>query len=109
MVTLVEIQRLADQIARLYQPERIILFGSYAYGTPREESDVDLLIIMNFQGTSLDMAVNMWSATKPRYSVDFIVRRPDDTAERYELFDPLIREALDKGKVLYEPNRARVA
>ena len=109
MVTLPEIQRLADQIVRLYQPDRIILFGSYAYGTPREESDVDLLIIMNFEGSAFDAGVKMWAATRPEYSVDLIVRKPDDTARRYAQFDPLIREALDKGKVLYERDRARVA
>ena len=109
MVTLIEIQKLADQIARLYQPDRIILFGSHAYGDPKTESDVDLLVIMNFAGRSIDLSTKMWSDTRPDFPVDLIVRKPDDTVRRYKEFDPLIREALDKGKVLYERNRARVA
>jgi predicted nucleotidyltransferase len=44
MVTLAEIEEFAQRIAREYKPERIILFGSYAYGTPNEHSDVDLLV-----------------------------------------------------------------
>ncbi len=102
MVALADIQSLADRIARLFQPERIILFGSHAYGQPRESSDVDLLLIMEHEGSALDMDVRIWSATRPPFSADFIIRRPADTARRYREFDPLIREAVDKGKVLYD-------
>ena len=109
MVSLPDIQRLADQIAQLYKPERIVLFGSHAHGTPHEYSDVDLLIVMPYEGDTLDFRMKMWAEIRPSFSVDFIVRRPDDTARRYAQFDPLIREALDKGKVLYERDRARVA
>ena len=40
------IRRYARAIADEFQPDKIILFGSYAYGTPNEDSDVDLLVIM---------------------------------------------------------------
>ena len=40
------IKRFARRIAAKFHPEKIILFGSYAYGTPHEESAVDLLVIM---------------------------------------------------------------
>jgi predicted nucleotidyltransferase len=109
MVTPADIQKLADDIARLYQPERIILFGSYAYGTPHRYSDVDLLIVMPFEGDTLDFRMKIWASVRPKFSVDMLIRRPEDTVRRYAQFDPLIREALDKGKVLYERDRARVA
>src|SRR5437868_10502023 len=52
MVTMREIRRAAHAIARLCRPQRIVLFGSYAYGRPSEDSDVDLLVLMN--GSRLD-------------------------------------------------------
>ncbi|MGB7159790.1 MAG: nucleotidyltransferase domain-containing protein [Tepidisphaeraceae bacterium] len=99
-----QITKLAEQIVEMVHPERIILFGSYAYGTPDETSDVDLLIIVPFEGRGSDAAMRLWDKLRPAFSVELLVRRPDDTARRYEQWDPLIREALDKGKVLYERN-----
>ncbi|MEK6675863.1 MAG: nucleotidyltransferase domain-containing protein [Planctomycetota bacterium] len=96
---------LTDRIVREFHPERIILFGSHAYGTPKEYSDVDLLVIMPFEGRGFDKAMEILKRIDPRIPLDLLVRRPDDTARRYAQFDPLIREALDSGKVLYEQNR----
>jgi len=104
-----QILDLADAIAQAFSPEQIILFGSYAYGSPNEDSDVDLLVVMPFEGKSRDKSLAIWKAVRPRISVDLIVRQPADVARRYEQWDPLIREALDKGRVLYERDRARVA
>src|SRR5438477_10186312 len=102
MIAMADIQKLADDIARLFEPERIILFGSHAYGQPDESSDVDLLLVMDHEGSALDMDVRVWSATRPNFSADFIIRSPADVARRYREFDPLIREALDRGKVLHD-------
>lgn len=52
MVTSAEIQHLSDEIAAAYRPKRIILFGSYAYGSPTPDSDVDLLVVMRHNGRS---------------------------------------------------------
>ena len=46
-----EIQKLCEQISRDFRPERIILFGSHAYGSPTPDSDVDLLVVMPFEGS----------------------------------------------------------
>lgn len=104
MVTLDKICELSDRIASVFSPEKIVLFGSYAYGNPKEWSDVDLLVILNYEGHPHDKSVEIWSALRPQFSVDLLARRPEDTERRYKEFDPLIREALDKGKVLYERN-----
>lgn len=96
------IQNLVDRIARAFRPERVILFGSRAYGEPRPDSDVDLLVIMPFEGTPYRMAVEILQRVQPEFSVDVLPRRPDDTKNRYRLGDPLIREALDRGEVLFE-------
>jgi uncharacterized protein len=96
------IQNLTDHIVREFNPEKIILFGSLAYGRPREDSDIDLLVILPFEGSSFRQSLAILNRLDPHFPIDLIARRPDETARRYEQGDPLIREALDRGKVLYE-------
>ena len=105
MVSLDAIRELGTRIAEDFGPDRIILFGSYAYGLPSEDSDIDLLVILDFEGKSFGKSLEILNKVDPRFPVDLIARRPDDTERRYAQGDPLIREALDKGVVLYE--RAR--
>jgi predicted nucleotidyltransferase len=100
-----KIADLGEKIAREFQPERIILFGSYAYGKPRPDSDVDLLVVLAFDGKGFRKSLEILNRVDPDFSVDLVARRPEDTARRYEEGDPLIREALDRGKVLYERHR----
>ncbi len=97
-----QVEALSREIAREFDPERIILFGSHAYGTTREYSDIDLLVIMPFEGSGFDKSLEILDRVDPRFAIDLIVRRPDDTERRYREFDPLIRDALDQGRVLYE-------
>ncbi len=96
------IRKLCDHIVRDFQPERIILFGSYAHGNPTPDSDVDLLVVLPFEGKNLLKSLEILNLTNPRFPIDLLARRPDDTERRYREGDPLIREALDYGKVLYE-------
>ncbi len=102
MVTLDSIVELSGRIAREFQPERIILFGSHACGTAAGESDVDLLVILPFEGKGFRKSVEILNRVTPTFAVDLLARRPEDTARRYAEGDPLIREALDRGRVLYE-------
>ncbi|TKJ40078.1 hypothetical protein CEE37_10090 [candidate division LCP-89 bacterium B3_LCP] len=102
MVPFTKIKQLADQIVHQFQPERVLLFGSYAYGTPGPDSDVDLLVVLPFEGKNFRKSLEILIAVNPQFGVDLIARRPEDTRWRYEQGDPLIREAIDKGKVLYE-------
>ncbi len=101
MVTRDQIQKLADQIAAEFRPQKIILFGSRAYGTPGKDSDVDLMVIEPLQGSPVRRAVEMLSKFDPPFSVDLRVRDPEDVAMRYEHHDTLIRDVLDRGHVLY--------
>ena len=102
MVSMSDIQTLADRIAAEFKPERIILFGSYAGGKPTPDSDVDMLVILLFEGKSFWKSLEILNRIDPPFSLDLLARRPDDTARRYEEGDPLVREALDNGRVLYE-------
>ncbi|MFZ0961052.1 MAG: nucleotidyltransferase domain-containing protein [Terriglobia bacterium] len=99
------ISDLGERIAREFQPERIVLFGSYAYGSPRADSDVDLLVVLPFEGNGFRKSLEILNRVDPDFPVDLLARCPDDTARRYQEGDPLIREALDHGKVLYERHR----
>jgi len=105
MIDLKEIESLSERIAREFNPERIILFGSYAYGEPGPDSDVDLLVILPFEGRNFWKSLEILNRVNPGFPLELLARRPQDTARRYAEGDPLIREALDRGKVLYERNR----
>lgn len=106
MVAMSKIKEVAGQIAEQFEPERIVLFGSYAYGTAGPYSDVDLLVILHFDGKPFWKSLEIANIVNPSFPVDLLARRPDDTERRYRLGDPLIKEALDHGQVLYERNRS---
>jgi len=69
------IRRFARQIAEKFRPEKIILFGSYAYGTPHEESDVDLLVIMPANDV-VSQAIRIRNAFGRQFAYDLVVRTP---------------------------------
>lgn len=97
-----DLKELCNRIIRDFNPEKIILFGSYAYGNPSPDSDVDLLVVLPFEGKNFRKSLEILNRTDPSFPVDLLARRPDDINRRYEEGDPLIRNALDHGKVLYE-------
>ena len=97
-----EIRRVTDVLVREFHPLRVVLFGSRAYGTPRPDSDADLLVILPFECSTYRMAVNMLKALGPAPGFDIVPRRPADVETYYRDGDPMMREALDKGIVLYE-------
>jgi uncharacterized protein len=103
-----QIQKLCDQIAREFGPERIILFGSHAYGRPAPFSDVDLLVVMPFEGSPLQQAARIITRINPQMAVDLIVRTPQQVAERLAMQDGFTREVVERGKVAYEAKHAGV-
>ena len=102
MVNRRDIRRVCNQIVREFQPHRVILFGSYAYGRPTPDSDVDLLVVMPFQGRSTEQAVKISSRLDHRFPIDVLVRTPEEVKQRLAWNDFFIREITEKGKVLYE-------
>jgi uncharacterized protein len=102
MVPLEKIKILADEIVRQFQPEKIILFGSHARGEAGKDSDVDLLVLTSYEGHSLDKAAEILGKTHPlEYSVDLIVRSPQEFERRCQTQDWLMRTIQDEGLVLY--------
>jgi len=80
------------------------LFGSYVRGNPEPNSGVDLLVILSFEGKNFRKSLEIINRMAPSFAADILARKPEDTRHRYEPGDPLIREALDQGRVLYERN-----
>jgi predicted nucleotidyltransferase len=102
MIDQKSIDELAQRIAREFHPEKIILFGSYAYGNPSPDSDVDLLVIMPFEGREVRKAVDILMKVHARFALDLLVRTPEKVKERLEMGDFFMKEIIAKGKVLYE-------
>lgn len=105
MVEMEKIRDLSDRIVREFQPECIILFGSHAYGTPTSGSDVDLLVVLPFEGKPVHMAVEILKRVRPRIPVDLLVRTPEQVKERMVNKDWFLWEIFEKGQKLYESSR----
>jgi predicted nucleotidyltransferase len=102
MVAMADIQELSNRIAREFRPERIILFGSHAYGEPSEDSDVDLLVIMPHEGSPARMATEIRSRLDASFPIDLIVRDPGELQRRIAWHDWFLIDIVEKGKTLYE-------
>jgi uncharacterized protein len=100
-IPLAAIKRFARQIAERFHPVKIILFGSYAYGTPHAESDVDLLVIMPASDV-INAAIRVCLAFEWPFSFDLIVRTPQQIERGLRDDDWFLREIVEKGKTLYE-------
>jgi predicted nucleotidyltransferase len=101
------IRRYARAIAERFRPDKIVLFGSYAYGTPHEDSDVDLLVIMPARN-QLDQAFKIRCAFTAPFPMDLIVRTPKEMKWRLEEGESFLTEVVSKGKVLYESGHGAV-
>ncbi len=96
-----DIQVVIRQIAAHFNPEKIILFGSYARGNPAPESDVDLLVVMETPLRNSEQAAQIMHAVDYHFGMDLLVRRPKQLTERVALGDSFLREITQKGKVVY--------
>ncbi|VXD22463.1 DNA polymerase beta domain protein region [Planktothrix serta PCC 8927] len=105
MIESSKIMQLSQNIAKEFQPDKIILFGSYAYGNPQNDSDVDLLVILPYEGNSFRKSWEILNKIKPDFSIDLLVRTPVEIKQRLAWNDFFIKEIIEKGKVIYEsPN-----
>jgi predicted nucleotidyltransferase len=100
-IPMAAIRRYARQIAEKFDPEKIILFGSYAYGTPHEWSDVDILVVMPAYD-EIRLSIRITLTVRAPFSLDLIVRTPDNLRRGLEEEDWFLREIIAKGKVVYE-------
>jgi predicted nucleotidyltransferase len=103
-----KIKTFVDEVVRQFQPERVVLFGSYAYGKPGADSDVDLLVIMPHEGHPAIAGAEIRKRIRAGFPMDLIVRSPREIRERLDIDDSFIAEILERGETLYEIHHARV-
>ena len=101
-----EIKNLCRQIVENFQPEKIILFGSHAYGKPNADSDVDLLVVMPFEGRDSQKAIEIRMKIQTTVPLDLLVRTSEQIQTRIEMEDFFMREINERGRVLYEADNA---
>ena len=107
MVDLGRVRAFCEAAGQQFRPEKIILFGSYAYGKPTADSDVDLLVIMpRTRERGKRMSVRIRHAIPRDFPLDLLVRTPADVAKRLRWGDGFMQEVIQKGKVMYEAGDA---
>lgn len=109
MITEEQIQAIVQRIVEGYAPDRIILFGSYAYGTPTEDSDLDLLIIKQNAETkrverSIAVRSLLWGTNAP--AMDIIIRTPEEMHRAAGISYSVETAAFEQGRLLYANSNA---
>src|SRR2546429_9538731 len=92
-----QIRRLCKRIAQEFKPEKIILFGSHAYGQPTPESDLDLLVVMQFEGDLLEQAVAILNRLNVLMPIDLLFRTPEQIRHRLDMGDSFMRAIVERG------------
>ncbi len=100
-----KIKKIVKIISKHYKPEKIILFGSFAWGKPNKDSDVDIFIIKNTKENRFKRQLKVRRLIKGEIPADILVYTPKEVKKRIELGDFFIEEILKKGKVLYDAKR----
>ncbi len=95
-----------QKIVQELNPEKIVLFGSYAYGNPNPNSDVDLLVILKTKASPKDRSWAVSRLLLPRpFPVDILVKTPREVKQGLETGDFFLKEILSRGKVLYDRSK----
>ena len=98
-----EFRAIMERLVRELHPEKVVLFGTYAYGTPTPDSDVDLLVIMQTDAPPVERFAMVSRTLEPRpFPVDILVKTPAQIERALAKGVFCIREILTRGRVLYE-------
>ena len=100
------IDEVVRQIAENFHPQKIILFGSYARGKPRPESDLDLLVVMDTPLKESQQSLKIRQHLGVMFGIDLLVYTPKRLQERLDMNDWFIREVIEEGKVVYETSNS---
>lgn len=98
-----KIPEMKEKIVKEFNPEKIILFGSYAWGNPTDDSDIDLFIIkksvLSRLERQMELRRKLWGSDIP---MDLLVYTPEEVKKRLDIEDPFIEYIFSKGKILYQ-------
>jgi predicted nucleotidyltransferase len=96
------LERIVKRLVKRFDPDQITLFGSHARGNSRDDSDIDLLVVLPVTGSKrlkqLEMRVALHDIHVPK---DIIVATSDKVARRRNIVGTIIRPALREGRMLY--------
>ena len=106
MIPMRDIKRYCDAIAAAFKPQKIILFGSYAYGTPTKDSDVDVMVVMPRKRYRRDLDYSIRTKVPAGFPVDMLVEPDEKLAKRIADRECFILEITNRGKVMYEAGHA---
>ena len=95
------VERFVTELVRRFEPERVILFGRHAEGSPSAEGKVGLLVVMDFEGRALAEAVRIEREIEHDFALEVMVRRPEEVRRALESGNPLIKRIVEGGNVLY--------
>lgn len=104
-ISINDINDKVSTIVKNYNPEKIILFGSYADGNPTPESDIDLLIIIKSDKSNWEVSIDISLLLNHSFPIDIIVKTPDEVKKRIKMGDFFLKNVLKSGKLLYERTR----
>lgn len=96
------IRSIVENTINKITPQKVILFGSYAYEKPYRDSDVDLLFIKETKLSALKRYCWVNSNIEHLFPMDILVKTPSEIKRRLDIGDPFYRNIMKKGKVLYE-------
>ena len=97
------LSEMVSKIVKHFHPDKVILFGSRAWGAPTGESDVDIMVVIDVDGSPIRKAAEISRIARPRFlPLDIIVRTPGEIEHRIKIGDPFIKRIMNRGKVLYE-------
>jgi len=103
MVAMKDIRAFARRIGEEFRPVRVILFGSYAYGTPTEDSDVDLMVVFSGRRSAIDRSLGIrLKLPSPGFPLDLLARSEGEMNDRIRMNDSFMKEIAENGKVIYE-------
>jgi predicted nucleotidyltransferase len=106
MIAIGQIEELTRRIVEEFRPQRVLLFGSYARGTPNADSDVDLLVVLPQATNPHEASVQIRLRTRPTFPVDLLVRTPEKIRQRIKMGDTFMKDIMENGRVLYEADVA---
>jgi len=102
-VTEEALQAIVRRLVTGLHPHKIVLFGSYSYGMPTADSDVDLLVIMDTTARPVDRYLRVSRLLRPRpFPLDLLVKTPEEIAQALAREDAFVHEITTRGRVLYE-------
>ena len=108
MVISPDIQRVVSQIVDRFRPQKVVLFGSYAYGEPTKDSDADLLVIIDTDQRSVRAAAGIAAGIDHPVPLDILVKTPREVAARIKGGDTFLLKILSEGVILYGARNKRV-